>query len=116
MTGKLVVDEVAGIRARLRMLRALEEFVIDGPPTLLGFHRALLEHPCFVAGRTCHGVVESDELAQRADELTQKLSHRQTTITPSSDGQQATRSQLVGVEVDGRGYAVRLIVPEPPWP
>ena len=36
--------------------------------TLLGFHRALLEHPCFVDGETCHGVVESDELARRAEE------------------------------------------------
>ena len=34
-----------------------------GLPTLLGFHRALLEHPCFVEGETCAGVVESEELA-----------------------------------------------------
>ena len=30
--------------------------------TLVGFHRALLSHPCFVEGETCHGVVESEEL------------------------------------------------------
>ena len=115
MIAKLVVHDVDRDRARRRMLRALEEFVIEGPPTLLGFHRALLEHPCFVAGATCHGVVESEELAQRADELTHQLSHRQTTVAPASDGQPPTRSQLVGVEVDGKNFAVRLVVPEPPW-
>ena len=114
MIAKLVVHDVDRERARRRMLRALEEFVIDGPPTLLGFHRALLEHPCFVAGETCHGIVASDEIAQRADELTKTLSHRQTTVAPPSDGQ-STRSRLVGVEVDGRSYAIRMVVPEPPW-
>ena len=114
MIAKLVVHDVDRERARRRMLRALEEFVIDGPPTLLGFHRALLEHPCFVAGETCHGIVASDEIAQRADELTKTLSHRKTTVAPPSDGQ-STRSRLVGVEVDGRSYAIRMVVPEPPW-
>jgi Acetyl/propionyl-CoA carboxylase, alpha subunit len=51
------------------MLRALDEFWIEGPTTLIGFHKALLSHPCFVAGETCHGVVESDELAATVAEL-----------------------------------------------
>ena len=66
MIAKVIVHDIDREGARRRMLRALEEFVIEGPPTLLGFHRALLEHPCFVAGETCHGRVESEELAQRA--------------------------------------------------
>ena len=115
MIAKLVVHDVDRESARRRMLRALEEFLIEGPPTLLGFHRALLEHPCFVAGQTCHGIVESDDLAHRAEELTNKLSHRKTTVAISSDGQGGTRTQLVAVEVDGRSYGVRLVVPEPSW-
>ena len=51
---------------------ALDEFELGGPPTLLGFHRALLSHPCFVAGETCHGIVESEELAARATDLAEK--------------------------------------------
>ena len=51
------------------MLRALDEFWIEGPATLIGFHKALLSHPCFIAGETCHGVVESEDLAARAAEL-----------------------------------------------
>ena len=60
MIAKLIVRDVDREHARRRMLRALEEFEIGGVQTLLGFHRALLEHPCFVAGATCHGIVESE--------------------------------------------------------
>ncbi|HEU5491447.1 MAG TPA: acetyl-CoA carboxylase biotin carboxylase subunit, partial [Gaiellaceae bacterium] len=69
LIAKLVVHDVDREHARRRMLRALGEFVIEGPTNLLGFHRALLETPCFVAGETCHGIVESEELARRAAEL-----------------------------------------------
>ena len=65
MIAKLIVHGVDREHARMRMLRALDEFEIGGPPTLLGFHRALLSHPCFIAGETCHGIVESEELAVR---------------------------------------------------
>ena len=114
MIAKLVVHDVDREAARRRMLRALGEFVVEGPPTLIGFHRALLEHRCFVAGDTCHGVVESEELAQRAHELTEELSHSKTSVTIASDGV-ALRSQLVAVEVDGRSYDVNLVTPEPAW-
>ena len=69
MVAKLIVHGVDREHARRRMLRALDEFWIEGPTTLIGFHKALLSHPCFVAGETCHGVVESEELAARAAEL-----------------------------------------------
>ena len=69
MVAKLIVHGVDREHARRRMLRALDEFWIEGPTTLIGFHKALLSHPCFVAGETCHGIVESEELATRAAEL-----------------------------------------------
>src|SRR4051794_30559339 len=69
MIAKLIVHGVDREHARHRMLRALGEFHIEGPKTLIGFHRALLSHECFVRGETCHGLVESDELAARAAEL-----------------------------------------------
>jgi acetyl-CoA/propionyl-CoA carboxylase biotin carboxyl carrier protein len=94
--------------ARLRMLRALDEFRIGGITTLLGFHRALLRHPCFVAGTTCRGIVESEELAKEA----QQLSH-ETTVAHSPDG--ALRGRAAAVEVDGRRYEVTVLEPEPPW-
>src|SRR6187431_86493 len=69
LVAKLVVHDVDREHARRRMLRALGEYEIGGITTLLGFHRALLDHQCFVEGATCHGVVESQELAERAKQL-----------------------------------------------
>jgi len=117
MIAKLIVHDVDRDRSIARMLRALAEFRIEGTPTLLGFHRALLEQPCFRAGETCDGIVESEELAERAQELEEeRFSHQTTTIvTRASDGAIPTVPRLVGVEVDGRAYDVRLHVTEPPW-
>ena len=80
MIAKLIVHDTNRETARRRMLRALAEFRIEGPPTLLGFHAALLTEPCFVDGGTCHGLVESEELAQRAEEMTESFSHQATSV------------------------------------
>src|SRR5205085_3010743 len=69
LMAKVVVHGVDREHARRRMLRALDEFDIGGVTTLLGFHRALLDHPCFTVGETCHGIVESELLAERAQQL-----------------------------------------------
>ena len=69
LIAKLIVHGVDREHARNRMLRALDEFVIEGVKTLIGFHKALLTHPCFVEGETCHGLVESELMAARAAEL-----------------------------------------------
>jgi acetyl-CoA/propionyl-CoA carboxylase, biotin carboxylase, biotin carboxyl carrier protein len=116
MIAKLCVLDVDREHARRRMLRALEEFDIGGVTTLVGFHLALLEHPCFVEGATCHGVVESEQLAQRATEISEQLSHRTTSVAAGSDGAipAATGGRAFTAEVDGRRYEVTLSVPEPP--
>ena len=108
MIAKLIVRGVDREHARRRMLRALDEFVIEGPKTLLGFHKALLEHECFVRGETCQGIVESAELATRGAEL---------------DGSGPVGSPLPGravervrtVEVEGRRFEVRVHEREQPW-
>jgi acetyl-CoA/propionyl-CoA carboxylase, biotin carboxylase, biotin carboxyl carrier protein len=109
LVAKLIVHGVDREHARRRMLRALSEFEIGGITTLLGFHRALLEHPCFVAGETCHGVVESQELAQEAGQL----SHETTKVQEASDGR--LRERVTAVELDGRRFEVTALVPEPPY-
>ena len=108
MIAKLIVHGVDREHARQRMRRALDEFQIGGVTTLLGFHRALLDRPCFVNGGTCHGTVESEELAQEAYEL----SHG-TTVATAADGR--LRERVTAVELDGRRYDVKVLVPEPPW-
>jgi acetyl-CoA/propionyl-CoA carboxylase biotin carboxyl carrier protein len=109
LVAKLCVWDTDRERARARMLRALDEFEIEGVETLLGFHRALLRRTCFAAGETCHGVVESEELAQEAEEL----SHRTTTVTLASDGR--VQEHTVEIEVNDRRFEVKLLRPEPPF-
>ena len=111
MIAKLIVHDVDRDSARRRMLRALREFEIGGTKTLIGFHLALLEHPCFVAGETCAGIVESEELAHAAQEAEEQLSHMTTSVAPRSDGR--VRERIQAVEVDGRRFEVKVLTAEP---
>jgi acetyl-CoA/propionyl-CoA carboxylase biotin carboxyl carrier protein len=109
MVAKLIVHGVDREHARRRMLRALDEYEIGGVTSLLGFHRALLSHPCFADGATCHGVVESEQLAQKAE----RLSHGATKAPGALDGR--LQERVTVVELDGRRFDVTTLVPAPPW-
>jgi acetyl-CoA/propionyl-CoA carboxylase, biotin carboxylase, biotin carboxyl carrier protein len=111
LVAKLIVHGVDREHARRRMLRALDEFWIEGPTTLIGFHQALLTHPCFVAGETCHGVVESEELAAQAA----GFDGGAAIAPPATTGPARTTERIRTVEVDGRRFEVRLSEPEPEW-
>jgi acetyl-CoA/propionyl-CoA carboxylase biotin carboxyl carrier protein len=113
LIAKLIVHDVDREHARRRMLRALEEFVIEGPATLLEFHRALLETPCFVEGGTCRDVVESESLAARAEEL--ERSRPRGSAVAALDGRASTLERILAVEIDGRRHEVRVPAPAPPW-
>jgi acetyl-CoA/propionyl-CoA carboxylase biotin carboxyl carrier protein len=109
MVAKLIVHGVDREHARRRMLRALDEFWIEGPTTLIGFHKALLSHPCFVAGETCHGIAESAELVADLSDAV---------VAPPAglvSGAGKTTERVRTVEVDGRHFEVRLSEPEPEW-
>ncbi|HEU5064915.1 MAG TPA: acetyl-CoA carboxylase biotin carboxylase subunit [Gaiellaceae bacterium] len=108
LAAKLCTHGVDRDHARRRMLRALGEYEIGGVKTLVGFHRALLDHPCFSAGETCRGVTESPELAERAEQL----SHLTTNVPAASDGRARERS--IHAEVEGRRFEVKVLTPEPP--
>src|SRR5579864_78764 len=103
MISKLIVHGVDREHARRRMLRALGEYVIEGPTTLVPFHTALLSHECFVRAETCAGIVESLEI--------------------DTDGRAPRPAAIPGrtvedvriVEVDGRRFQVRVTEPESPW-
>ena len=107
MIAKLIVHGVDREHARMRMLRALDEFVIAGPKTLVGFHKALLSHECFIRGETCHGLVESDELKERAAAL--EPQH----VATATNG--ATTQVARVVEVNGKRFTVRVHEPVQPW-
>jgi acetyl-CoA/propionyl-CoA carboxylase biotin carboxyl carrier protein len=110
LIAKLIVRDVDREHARRRMLRALDEFAIEGPKTLLGFHKALLSHECFVRGETCEGIVESAELAARALELEGSGSGAGRGPLPARTVERGRT-----VEVDGRRFEVSVLEPEQPW-
>src|SRR5207248_5649329 len=89
LIAKLVVVGVGREQARRRMLRALGEFVVEGPATLIPFHQALLAHECFIRGETCSGVVDSLDIVDGSKPL---VAHGRTV--------ERTRT----VEVDGKRF------------
>jgi len=108
LIAKLVVHGSDREHARRRMLRALDEFVVEGVKTLIGFHKALLTHPCFVEGETCHGLVESELMAARAAEL-----EAEGPTVGADVAAPGLREDVLSIEVDGRRFEVRLLRPEP---
>ena len=110
LIAKLCVWDTNRERARLRMLRALGELVVEGVTTLAGFHHALLSHPCFVEGTTCAGLAESEELAAQA----QRWATRDGAGPAARAASARIQERAVAVEVDGRRYTVRLLEAEPP--
>ena len=107
LIAKLIVHDIDREHARLRMLRALAEFEIGGVKTLVGFHRALLSHPSFVAAETCRTLIESRELQEAAEQF----SHPATTLAVAPDGVLSVQTAMA--EVDGRRVEVRVLRPEP---
>ncbi|MDE3191330.1 MAG: ATP-grasp domain-containing protein [Acidobacteriota bacterium] len=102
MISKLIVHGENREHARRRMLRALGEYVIEGPTTLIPFHTALLEHDCFIRGETCAGIVESLSVEDGGP--------RRALEAPGR-----TVDDVRTVEVDGRRFQVRIAEPEAPW-
>ncbi len=109
MIAKLIVRGADRADAIGRMLRALGEFEIGGVKTLIGFHKALLTHPCFAAGETCNGVVESELLALRAAELSAEP------VRGGAPVAGGTLERTTVAEVEGRRVAVTVLVQEPPY-
>ncbi len=101
MVAKLCVWDSDRERARLRMLRALDELVVEGVPTLVPLHKLILRHPAFIAGETCAGLVEGG--------LADLLAAAGTTA--AEPARAVTEQRSYAVEVDGRRFDVGVSVP-----
>ncbi|HEY7440743.1 MAG TPA: acetyl-CoA carboxylase biotin carboxylase subunit [Acidimicrobiia bacterium] len=102
LVGKLVVWAPDRDRARHRMLRALDEMVIEGVHTTIPAHRLVLEHPDFAAGH------HSTRWLEEVVDLSGLESSAGTTTTPED----AADEQTVPVEVNGKRFTVKLRLPE----
>ncbi len=105
MVAKLLVWDTSRANAIARMARALDEYEIVGPKTLLPMHRLVMRSPEFQAGETCAGLVEgawADACAAMDDDA--------PTVAPAAAAG-TTIPRQVPVEVDGRRYDVVLRLP-----
>jgi acetyl-CoA/propionyl-CoA carboxylase biotin carboxyl carrier protein len=101
LIGKLVVWAGDRDTAIARMLRCLDEFVLDGPPTTIPAAEAILAHEDFKAGEHSTKWVED----------TLDLTGVRGTPAPTGDDEDDKVERSVDVEVNGKRFAVKLFVP-----
>jgi acetyl-CoA/propionyl-CoA carboxylase, biotin carboxylase, biotin carboxyl carrier protein len=61
MVAKLIVWDADRERATRRMLRALEEYEVEGVKTLIPFHKAIMASEQWAKGETCRDLIEDKE-------------------------------------------------------
>ncbi len=98
MIGKLVVWGEDRDQARLRMVRAIDELVVEGVPTTAAFGRLAMLHPQFAAGEHSTASVE------REWDLDELVPHGPAT---GADEPEGPARDLV-VEVGGRRLEVKV--------
>jgi acetyl-CoA/propionyl-CoA carboxylase biotin carboxyl carrier protein len=104
MIAKLIVADVNREAATRRMLRALDEFEIEGVTTLIPFHKALLRSEQWARGETCRDLVEDSKwLKSLAPEPAP--ANEEPPEAPESVERDYT------VEVNNRRFSVKVIGP-----
>jgi acetyl-CoA/propionyl-CoA carboxylase biotin carboxyl carrier protein len=106
MVAKLIVWDVDRETARRRMIRALDEFTVEGPATLIPFHRWLLDQEEWIAGGACHAL-----LARMSETPTPVPAPEDPAPVipgdPAPDDEPQAERRFTA-EVDGRRVEVRL--------
>jgi acetyl-CoA/propionyl-CoA carboxylase biotin carboxyl carrier protein len=110
LIGKLIVWAPDRDRAIERMLRALDEFEIDGVRTTIPAHKVLLDHPDFRAVNHSTKWVEEEIDAVQFGVPTVIPSG----TAPDGEGDENLVERTVPVEVDGRRFSVRVWLPDAP--
>jgi acetyl-CoA/propionyl-CoA carboxylase biotin carboxyl carrier protein len=105
LVGKLIVWAPTREQARVRMLRALDEFAIDGVHTTIPAQRVVLEHPDFADN------THSTRWLETQVDLSGITSSAGDTAAPEGDELVARE---VPVEVDGRRFGVKVWLPDAP--
>jgi acetyl-CoA/propionyl-CoA carboxylase biotin carboxyl carrier protein len=108
MVAKLIAHGENREMARWRMLRALDEFVLDGPPSTIPFHIAAVQQPEFVEGRATTGMVarmDVQALPEHARHLPGPVPEPAPAVESNGAGGQARRFT---VRLDGASYTVEV--------
>jgi acetyl-CoA/propionyl-CoA carboxylase biotin carboxyl carrier protein len=98
MFGKLIVWGADRDVARARMVRAIDEMVVEGIPSTAAFGRLAMQHEQFAAGQ------HSTMSIEREWDLSSLAPHGPAAAATADDGE----PRDVTVEVDGRRLAVRI--------
>ena len=103
MLAKLIVFGETREEALQRSRRALSEYVIEGMPTVVPFHRHIVENPAFVGDDT-HFDVYTKWIEEEWDNPIPPY------VDPADaeEAEEATPNQKVVVEIDGRRVEVAL--------
>jgi len=105
MVAKLIVWDVDRERATARMLRALDEYEIEGLTTLIPFHSALLATEQWQKADTCRELTE--------DKQWLKSTAPEKPIERIDDDGAEKLEQQYTVEVSGRRFDVNVVGPPP---
>ncbi|MFY0405901.1 acetyl/propionyl/methylcrotonyl-CoA carboxylase subunit alpha [Solicola sp. PLA-1-18] len=100
LVAKLVVTGRTRTEALERSRRALREFVVDGMPTVIPFHRVVVEDPAFVGGDDSFGVYTSW--------IETEFDNQIEPYAGASEADEPTERDRVTVEVGGRRLEVVL--------
>ncbi len=104
MVAKLIVWDADREQATKRMLRALDEYEIEGLKTLIPFHQALLATEQWAKGETCRDLLE--------DKKWLKTLAFEAPAPPTEVDEAAEKvEQTYAVEVSGKRFDVRVVGP-----
>jgi acetyl-CoA/propionyl-CoA/long-chain acyl-CoA carboxylase, biotin carboxylase, biotin carboxyl carrier protein len=98
MIAKLIVWDSDREAATRRMLRALDEFEIDGLTTLIPFHQRLLATEQWQRAETCRDLLEDDDW----------LAGSRRAVAGGDQAQEGSATLDYVVEVSGRRFDVRV--------
>jgi acetyl-CoA/propionyl-CoA carboxylase biotin carboxyl carrier protein len=101
MVAKLIVWDADREQATRRMLRALEEYEIEGLKTLIPFHKALLETEQWAKGETCRDLLEDKSWLKT-------LAFEKPAAKTDEEGLEKVE-QTYTVEVSGQRFDVRVL-------
>jgi acetyl-CoA/propionyl-CoA carboxylase biotin carboxyl carrier protein len=101
LIAKLIAYGADREEARVKLMRALDEFAVEGVPTTIDFHRLAVRHPDFIAGNVSTVSVEREW----------DLSSIPPAAPPTEGPGPRTPSRTFTVEVDGRRLEVALFEP-----
>jgi acetyl-CoA/propionyl-CoA carboxylase, biotin carboxylase, biotin carboxyl carrier protein len=108
MVAKLIVWDTDRAQATRRMLRALDEYEIEGLKTLIPFHKALLKTEQWAKGETCRDLLE--DRAWLKTLAFEKPAAKSDSDHPSPGaGEQEKVEQTYTVEVSGQRFDVRVL-------